>query len=99
MHCDHKHQELSTQPHPHPLTSPPVACQLQKPSYLDTLNIASTQIDVNRLREGLLTNTNTVAAYKLIQGFSPGFKLCYKGPRISKLVIISNPRMVLHSKQ
>lgn len=62
-------------------------------------NIASTQIDVYRLREVLLTYTNTVAAYKLSKGFSSGFKLCYKSPRIAKLVIIWNPWMVLHSKQ
>lgn len=71
---DHKHQEL-----------PLVACQLRLPSHLYTLNIASTPIDVNRLRQYLLTNLNELAVHELIQSFSTGFKLCYEGPWIATI--------------
>ncbi|XP_052719312.1 uncharacterized protein LOC128191266 [Crassostrea angulata] len=63
-HCDHKHRE-----------QPPVACQPQPPSHLDTLYIAATPIDVNKLRELLLTTkkvrniTNYLALISARQGY------------------------------
>lgn len=65
----------------------PVACQPQPPSHFDTLNIAATPIDVNKLRELLLT----YPIHWLHRVFLQGSNCVMRVLEFLQLVTISNP--------